>query len=234
MTNEMSSGKNSISLVDFYTQVARRVMLLLTTKMLSGPLYEVATVLENKSNKSTIISDMSAYENHQINNESAYDHQTLIQSRYIAGDPELNDRFEALRSNILSKKRDKTTLQKQIKGKRDQIRAKHVIDNNGDFNLIQGPGGMADIASIIQIGVLLNGEKHASLANYIETMSLLNALKNIGFLAKDEFRILQEAYVKFRILIHSIDLQEQSTLKLNEEHSLLKTEVEKIFTNVIG
>jgi glutamate-ammonia-ligase adenylyltransferase len=157
-----------------------------------------------------IVSHIDAFEDYLKHQAWTWEHQALIRARWVAGDKILGSRFEEIRKAVLVKKRDGTTLQKEVGLMRERIREEHLKASKDQFDLKQSRGGMVDIEFLVQYLVLKNAHAFPDLTLWTDNMRLLEGLNAEEIITDCESQRLQDAYLSIRKSIHSLNLQEKS------------------------
>lgn len=206
--DECTYGENSIPLSDFYSRLVRRIILLLTTRTMSGPLYEIDLRLRPNGNSGLLISSVSSFEKYQLNQAWTWEQQALIRARPVAGGKEIAIRFNQIRCAVLSQNREWDKLRQDIVDMRQKMRDSLFKEKVGYFDLKQGHGGIVDIEFIVQFGVLAHAFENPVLLVYTDNMRLLQKLEQIGFLTLQQCQQLTLAYQCYREASHHAVLAE--------------------------
>ena len=140
-----------------------------------------------------------------------------MRARAVVGDADLQARFTALRTELLSRARDREALREEVVSMREKMRA-HLggdnkaldpaLDSDGRFALKQGRGGMIDIEFLVQFLVLSHAHDHPQLLQWTDNVRLLATLADCSLLSPEESRQLIEAYTTFRSASHLAALQQ--------------------------
>jgi glutamate-ammonia-ligase adenylyltransferase len=207
---------------------------ILTTNILSGTLYEIDLRLRPSGKSGLLVSSLEAYEKYQIENAWTWEQQALIRARFVAGDPEVANSFNAIRRLSLSRLRDKNSLRSEVQNMREKMREKLEIKLLGHFDLKQAVGGIADIEFIVQFGVLQGAHNNPSLSQWTDVVRLLKTLQETCFLTEDEACFLKEAYCNFREKTHWSALHDQRAMASEEEFIMTRTRVQDIWRSKFG
>ena len=210
-----TNGDKSVSNVVFYTRLAQRIIHILTSYTRFGVLYEIDMRLRPQGNKGHLVSTLSAYERYLEEDAWTWEHQALVRARYVAGVPELKEKFEAIRFRVLSQRRDLTALMTDVVSMREKMRVhlergefRKPVDAEGDeilisgFDLKHGAGAIVDIEFMVQYAVLAWSCDHPALARWTDKMRILDDLKALEVFTLDEITLLQEAYLSYRSAVH--------------------------------
>jgi glutamate-ammonia-ligase adenylyltransferase len=206
--NALTDGDKPISASQFYGRLGQRVRHILDTRMLSGILYEVDMRLRPNGDSGLLVCHINGYEDYQKNQAWTWEHQALVRGRFIAGDPRLKEKYEAVRHMILSLPRDADALKKEVRDMREKMRTALAAKEDGKFDLKQSKGGIADIEFIVQYGVLSQSANHPSLTTYTDNIRQLDGLAEAGFLAREDAESLKAAYCAYRDYGHKQVLQD--------------------------
>jgi glutamate-ammonia-ligase adenylyltransferase len=207
--NAPTDGDKPVSTTQFYGKLGQRVRHILDTRMLSGVLYEIDMRLRPNGDSGLLVCHINGYEDYQKNQAWTWEHQALVRGRFIAGDPRLKTKYEAVRHMILSRPRDADALKKEVREMREKMRAALAAREDGKFDLKQSRGGIADIEFIVQYGVLSQAANHPALTTYSDNIRQLDGLADAGFLSKTNAEALKAAYCAYRDYGHKLVLQDE-------------------------
>jgi glutamate-ammonia-ligase adenylyltransferase len=232
--NAMTSGVKPISNSQFYGRLGLKIRHILDTKLLSGVLYEVDMRLRPSGESGLLVAHINTYEDYLKNQAWTWEHQALVRGRFIAGDPRLKVRYEAIRHRILSLPRDTGQLKTEVREMREKMRAANDTKEANKFDLKQSKGGIADIEFIVQFGVLAHAAKYAALTTYTDNVRLLEDLAKQGFITQAEAATLKTAYCAYRDTGHKQVLQGDRAIIDESEVEGMKKQVEHIWHKVMG
>ena len=197
-----------MSASQFLHRLVRRLMHLLTVRTLAGPLYEIDMRLRPSGNAGPMVSSLQAFRNYQRDKAWVWEHQALVRSRAVAGDPTLMDAFETTRRDLLCQPRPIETLRAEVLKMRKRIEAHH----GAGLDLKRGTGGIVDVEFMAQYLVLAHAHEHPNLATYSDNVRILEEAGNAGVLVQEESERLVLAYLALRGEVHrrSLDLSESA------------------------
>ncbi len=193
----------------FYAKLAQKILSFLQTKTLSGFLYPIDIRLRPSGGSGLLVSKIEAFEKYQQKNAWVWEHQALMRSRAILGDARLIKKFDKIRSDILCKVRVKKDLIAQVNNMRDKIKQEKVKLRSDSYHIDKikyDKGGLNDIEFLVQYFVLLKSSENKKLVKLINTIDLLNILCKLGFLDKDQLKLLASAYNYYRDYISNTNL----------------------------
>ena len=203
-----TEGPKPLDNAVFFARLGQRIIHLLNTLTPAGVLYEVDMRLRPSGASGLLVTDMAAFAAYQHEEAWTWEHQALVRARGVAGDPDTLAAFEAVRREVLCRKRDPERLRREVRDMRSRMRAELAVRESGRFDLKQGPGGIADIEFIVQYGVLRWAHAHPDLVRYSDNIRLLEGLAGAGLMPEDDVRVLSNAYRAYRKRVHNLTLQE--------------------------
>ena len=108
-------------------------------------------------------------------------------------------------------------------------------EKEGQFDLKQGLGGIADIEFMVQFGVLNWAHKIPALTKYTDNIRLLDDLAKVtaetGFLSAEDAAILAEAYRDYRREVHRLALQDQTAVVADDIFATERSQVTRLWRN---
>jgi len=210
--NLATDGEKSIDNSVFFTRLAQRIIHLLTTFTSAGQLYEVDMRLRPSGSSGLLVTSLDGFERYQNKQAWTWEHQALMRARVIAGSKRVEQQFERLRGEILSKPREEVELRRQVRemrGKITEVYATHKRDDEilkTTFGLKYDAGGIVDIEFIVQYAVLRWSQSHPELLQYSDNIRVLEVLQQLGLFAAEDAEWLREGYKALRSVIHSLTL----------------------------
>ena len=109
--------------VQFAHRLVRKLLHYLTAPTYLGPLYEVDMRLRPSGNAGTLMSSLKAFVEYQRRGAWVWEHQALVRARAVAGDAELQRRFEQARVDLLCQPRSAEKLRTEVNEMRQRIAA---------------------------------------------------------------------------------------------------------------
>lgn len=213
-----AEGRQQIANPLFYTRLGQKLIHLLNTQMASGRLYEVDMRLRPSGNSGQLCTRLEGFRKYQLENAWTWEHQALVRARPVAGDHELAEQFQNVRSEILCKKRALDILKKDVTNMREKMRAhlgKETKSNSTSkslFHLKQDSGGIVDIEFMVQYTVLAWSYEQPDLVRFTDNIRILECLAQTARLPTQEVEQLTTAYKAYRSAGHRRTLQQESNL----------------------
>ncbi|WP_369161704.1 bifunctional [glutamate--ammonia ligase]-adenylyl-L-tyrosine phosphorylase/[glutamate--ammonia-ligase] adenylyltransferase [Candidatus Thiodiazotropha sp. LNASS1] len=224
--NAFTDGEKPVSVDVFYARMAQRFIHIMTTRTPSGILYDVDMRLRPNGNSGMMVSSLETFETYQHNSAWTWEHQALVRARVVAGDKRINDRFEAIRRQVLGRRRDPARLQGEVVEMREKMRASLDKSNPDQFDLKQGTGGIVDIEFMVQYTVLRWAHDYPELLVWTDNIRLLETMSKLGLLNDYAAERMMGIYKVLRAAYHRSALQDLPALveieKLAEERALVQ------------
>ena len=190
---------------EVYARLAQRLNTWLASRTSSGMLFETDLELRPSGASGLLVSEAGAFERYQNENAWIWEHQALTRARYCAGDRAVGERFEAIRTSVLTRKRNEEELRRAIAEMRQKLHAAHP-NRSGLFDVKHDPGGMIDVEFAVQHLVLAHASRHPSLTANLGNIALLRMSAEHGLIPIDLAERCRDAYREFRRIQHSLRL----------------------------
>ncbi|WP_436231796.1 bifunctional [glutamate--ammonia ligase]-adenylyl-L-tyrosine phosphorylase/[glutamate--ammonia-ligase] adenylyltransferase [Brachymonas wangyanguii] len=199
---------------EIYAGLVRKLITWLTVKTSEGDLYEIDTALRPNGSSGLLTTSMEAYEAYQLQRGSntawVWEHQAMTRARCCFGSPQLRERFEALRSDVITAERNPAALRDEIIAMRQRVTQAHPIPI-GSFDVKHSPGGMMDVEFVTQFLVLRHGREFPTMLENRGNIALLERADDLGMLPAPVGHAAAAAYRELRKLQHRARLNEEST-----------------------
>ena len=199
---------------EVYGALVRKLINWLTVKTAEGDLYEIDTALRPNGNSGLLVTSVEAYANYQLGRGSntawTWEHQAMTRARCVYGNPTLTERFNHIRTSVVTAPRDAHALQREIVAMRAKVRAAHPI-KGGKFDVKHSLGGMVDAEFAVQYLVLLHARTHPELVINLGNIKLLRRAEACGLLPPGVGENAAMAYGKLRRVQHQARLNEAPT-----------------------
>ncbi len=208
----MTDGDKPVSNEQFFARLGQRIIHILTTRTMSGQLYEVDARLRPSGAAGLLVSSMVAFEKYQREKAWTWEHQALVRARVVAGCQRAGQRFAAIRHDILCRDRDEAALRTDVLAMRERM-VEHLGSSakSGQFSLKQDPGGIVDIEFMVQYGVLRWASQHGELTRFTDNVRLLETLAVLELMPAQDAGLLREAYLAYRSAAHRLALRNEKS-----------------------
>lgn len=234
-------GGRPIGETMFNLRLGQRLNHIIDTRMPSGRLYEVDSRLRPNGNSGPLVSTITTFHNYLQKSAWIWELQALVRARFVAGEAELHEQFDAIRAEILGQQRDREKLLAEVVKMREKMRqslSKGSSGGEGDgksdkFDLKQDRGGIADIEFMVQYGVLGWAHGHPELLEWSDNIRLLETMSQCEIISSDEAGLLADAYRQYRACSHRLSLQQQTAVVAGEEFNELREGVIRVWQRLM-
>ena len=206
--HQYTEGERAIDNLSFYTRLAQRLIHILQTRTLAGPLYEVDTRLRPSGNSGLLVTSLTAFEKYQRESAWTWEHQALVRARPVAGSARLGMAFDGLREGLLCEARETQKLREEVVGMRNKMREHLDKSDSENFDLKHGPGGIVDIEFMVQYAALAWAGRAPSIVRYTDNIRILESLAATDLVPAEQALELIEAYKAYRSEGHRLALQQ--------------------------
>ena len=229
-----TDGPRPIDSTQFFARLGQRVIHMLTSHTRAGRIYETDMRLRPSGSSGPLVSHIEAFEKYQQENAWTWEHQALIRSRAICGDPLLRERFHHIRHTILIKRRDRRQLKHDVTDMRRRLMKEMALNDVDFFDLKQGRGGIVDIEFLVQYLVLAYSCRHPNLTRWTDNVTLLVTLIDSGLIDHATAYRLREAYLTYRAAVHRLSLQNEPPILPAERFAAKRAYVTHAWDRFLG
>jgi glutamate-ammonia-ligase adenylyltransferase len=128
-------GPQPIDNAQFFNRLGQRVIHLLTSHTRAGRVYEIDTRLRPSGISGVLVRHIEAFRDYQVNEAWTWEHQALIKARPVSGPSALAERFEAIRAEVLRRRRPRRALRREVAEMRERMRRERLRPEPGLFDL---------------------------------------------------------------------------------------------------
>jgi [glutamine synthetase] adenylyltransferase / [glutamine synthetase]-adenylyl-L-tyrosine phosphorylase len=186
----------------FFVRFVQRLVHTLTMHSAAGRLYEVDMRLRPSGKGGMLITSVEAFEEYQRHEAWTWEHQALLHARAVCGDADLQQRFALLRARVLEQCVRRDSLREEVRRMRGRMRAELSAAKQGEIDLKQDPGGIADIEFLAQYWALRWAAEYPPVAWFADTIRELESLASANLVPQGIVDTLTDAYRKYRGRIH--------------------------------
>ncbi|MGA8147823.1 MAG: bifunctional [glutamate--ammonia ligase]-adenylyl-L-tyrosine phosphorylase/[glutamate--ammonia-ligase] adenylyltransferase [Gallionellaceae bacterium] len=199
---------------EIYARLTKSINTMLGSYTPGGRLYETDLRLRPNGASGLLVSSIAAFAEYQWHNAWVWEHQALTRTRYCAGDAQVGEKFEAIRSEVLRQKRDLPTLRKEVAAMRQKMHDGHP--NPGAlFDIKHDQGGMVDIEFIVQFLVLAHAAAHPELTANSGNLALLMLAGKLGLIDAQLAEEICGIYRTLRTLQHKMRLNSSAPCRVD-------------------
>lgn len=204
--NSVTTGDKIIDSRQFYLRLVQRIIYLFNIRTNSGILYEIDIRLRPQGDAGLLACTLDSFADYQANEAWTWEHQALVRTRAVYGEPALRDKFNQIRQQILSKPRDEQQLKTAVREMREKMRD-HLSQHDHTFNPKIDEGGIGDIEFISQYLVLNYAFTQPKMSTWSDNVRILASAAQYQFMSDDEAATLTQIYIQMRNEIHRLSLQ---------------------------
>ena len=207
----VTDGERAIDNTVFYTRLGQRMIHILETRMALGQLYEIDMRLRPSGESGMLVTTSEGFRSYQQDTAWTWEHQALVRARFVAGDASVADKIEGVRREILCQPRAEAELAAEVVKMRRRMR-EHLlpVEQEEEFNLKQGSGGIVDIEFMVQYAVLAWSHRVPELAHWSDNVRVLETLGHEGLFETAQCDALTQAYLDYRSAAHQLALRQDS------------------------
>jgi glutamate-ammonia-ligase adenylyltransferase len=191
---------------ELYTRLMRRMNTWLTSQTSAGMLFETDFRLRPNGDAGLPVCSLEAFHEYQATKAWAWEHQALTRARYCAGAPEVGQRFEEIRRQILRQERDLAKLKGEVLEMRQRMLDAHASNSDEIFDVKQDPGGLVDVEFIVQFLVLGHAREHEALCGNLGNIALLRIASELGLIPREMAEKVRDIYRGYRRMQHTFRL----------------------------
>jgi len=199
---------------EVYSAFVRKLINWLTIKTGEGDLFEIDTALRPNGNSGLLVTSFDAFAAYQqqrgSNTAWTWEHQAMTRARCVLGDPALAQRFDAVRTAVITAPRDAPALRGEIVEMRNKVRQAHPVPA-GRFDVKHSEGGMVDVEFAVQCLVLSQSARQPALVGNLGNIALLQIAERCGLLASGIGQAAADGYRELRRAQHRARLNEEPT-----------------------
>lgn len=177
---EASDGRRPLAPSHYYVRLSQRLLSAITVLTGEGRLYEVDMRLRPSGEKGPLATSLEGFLEYQKRDAWTWEHMALTRARVIAGSAPLKAKIDAAFREVLTAKRDREKLLRDVAEMRARIEHSHHTDNIWEGKRVRG--GLVDLEFIAQYLQLRHGCAHPEVLSP-NTTEALERLKKIGALA---------------------------------------------------
>ncbi|HLQ85777.1 MAG TPA: bifunctional [glutamate--ammonia ligase]-adenylyl-L-tyrosine phosphorylase/[glutamate--ammonia-ligase] adenylyltransferase, partial [Salinisphaeraceae bacterium] len=226
---KMTDGARQLSHHAYFTQLAQRLVHILSIRTPAGRAYEVDLRLRPGGDSGLLATHIEAFEPYQQARAWTWEHQALVRARVVAGSQALEQRFSAIRATALTRPRDVQTLAREVCSMRTRMRRNLDRSRADMLDVRHMAGGLIDIEFMAQFAVLRYGRECEELLLFPDTIRILETLESAGIADYTSTRTLVSAYRAYRRRIHKLALQEQEALIAADELAQRRSAVQALW-----
>ncbi|HIE52006.1 MAG TPA: bifunctional [glutamate--ammonia ligase]-adenylyl-L-tyrosine phosphorylase/[glutamate--ammonia-ligase] adenylyltransferase [Armatimonadetes bacterium] len=206
-THPPQADQQPLSNREFFERLARRLLSDIGDLTEEGRAFRVDARLRPEGSSGPLVRSLDGYLSYYEAWGEPWETQALLKARFVAGDPELGRRFEALAETIAYGQQLDLAAITAIRETKRRLEQRAVAEGTEQTDVKQGYGGIRDIEFTVQLLQLVHGLQDPRVRQ-VSTLEALNALQAAGYLSEEERSTLAQAYIFLRHLEHYLQLQQ--------------------------
>ncbi len=229
-----TDGESPVDNQVFFLRYAQRLIHLLTMHSAAGRLYEVDVRLRPSGKGGMLVTSIEAFRRYQFEEAWTWEHQALLHARAVAGDASLRDRIEAVRTEVLRDAVRRDDLKAKVGEMRERMRRELSGAKEGEFDLKQDRGGIADIEFLAQYWALAHAAGYPPVVHFPDTIRQLESLASAALVPQSTVDVLVRAYQRYRAVAHRNSLEGRGNLVPAGEFAAEREAVAAIWRDTMG
>lgn len=230
---QQTAGPKVVENQVFFLRLGQKIVHFLTVHTAAGRLYEVDMRLRPSGKGGLLMTNVEAFADYQKGEAWTWEHQALLHSRAVAGPPSLRAAFEAVRLDILCHHVKRATLRDEVRNMRERMRRELSKAGDGQFDMKQDPGGVADIEFLAQYWTLKWADRHPELVAFPDTIRQLESVGSAALVDHGVVDDLVNAYRGYRRITHRMSLEQAKPVVAAEPHAATRRRVSEIWEAVM-
>ena len=216
-----TNGKKSISNIEFFTKLARRIMSLISIPNRYGRCYQIDTDLRPSGRSGTLVASLESYITYLRKQANPWDYLVLLKMRPIVGSYQFRDQIileiDKLLENISEEK--KQTFNNEFKKIHERFMKEYGKETKQAFSLKFSPGGISSIEMILRSLQLKNFK--ALIDHKRNTSDVIEVVARHNILPQNELTTLKEAHEFYQKVLSRLRLlsnTSQDKIDLENKH----------------
>jgi glutamate-ammonia-ligase adenylyltransferase len=199
------------------TRLATAVMRICSHSTAEGALWQVDAALRPEGKNGPLVRSLESHREYYQRWAKTWEFQALLKARHAAGDADLSREWLDVVQPMVWEASAREGFVENVQAMRRRVE-EHVPAAEAPWQLKLGPGGLRDIEFSVQLLQLVHGRTDEELHSGT-TLEALAALRDGGYVGRDDAHDLEEAYRFLRVLEHRIQLH-----RLRRTHLMPSTE----------
>ena len=218
----------------FFVRLAQRLVHLLTMHSAAGRLYEVDVRLRPSGKGGLLVTQLDAFAEYQRREAWTWEHQALLHARAVAGASALCAEFERTRIDVLRHAVRRESLREEVRSMRERMRRELSKGGDGQVDLKQDAGGIADIEFLAQYWALKWARDYPPVAMFSDTIRQLESVASADLVPQATVDVLTAAYRAYRARMHHLSLAGEAGLVSSQEFVAERAAVTEVWDQSMG
>ncbi|WP_281965962.1 bifunctional [glutamine synthetase] adenylyltransferase/[glutamine synthetase]-adenylyl-L-tyrosine phosphorylase [Serinicoccus marinus] len=198
------AGAEEAEAVAVGARLASAVMRICGDATAEGTLWQVDAALRPEGKNGPLVRSLESHREYYQRWAKTWEFQALLKARVVAGDGELGQRWLDIVEPMVWDAAGRDNFVDEVQSMRRRVE-QHVRRDEVDRQIKLGPGGLRDIEFSVQLLQLVHGRADPALRSRT-TLEALAALRDGGYVGREDAHALDEAYRLLRCLEHRVQL----------------------------
>ena len=176
-----------------------------TMRICRAAAWEVDANLRPEGKDGALVRTLASHEAYYGRWASTWEFQALLKARPVAGDAELGQAYYDVINPLVWTAAERPDFVADVRAMRRRV-VEHIPAGVGDRDIKLGRGGLRDVEFAVQLLQLVHGRGDESLRG-AETLPALAALRDGGYVGRDDAVSLIDAYRFLRASEHRLQLR---------------------------
>jgi len=183
---------------EYFTKVAQRMIMVLTSPTEEGVLYRIDMRLRPSGQAGPLVTTLDGFELHHRDKAMVWEQQAMTKARWVAGNPGFRERVTGLIEDLTYGRPLALESLEEIARVRSRMEEEIAREGGGDhYDAKAGKGGLVDVEFAVQILQLAHGYAHETL-RVTNSLEALEALFRTVLVNKKQYNVLRCAYLFYR------------------------------------
>jgi [glutamine synthetase] adenylyltransferase / [glutamine synthetase]-adenylyl-L-tyrosine phosphorylase len=166
--------------------------------------WEVDAALRPEGKVGPLVRTLASHETYYRRWASTWEFQALLKARPVAGAADLGARYRDMIEPMVWTAAERADFVDEVRAMRRRV-VEHIPAGSRERELKLGPGGLRDVEFAVQLLQLVHGRADTSL-RVRPTLAALDALRDGGYVGRDDAVSLSDAYRFLRSTEHRLQL----------------------------
>jgi glutamate-ammonia-ligase adenylyltransferase len=176
-----------------------------TMRICTAAAWEVDAALRPEGKAGPLVRTMASHEAYYRRWASTWEFQALLKARPVAGDAELGAQYVEAIAPLVWTAAERPGFVADVQAMRRRV-VDHLPADVAEREIKLGPGGLRDVEFAVQLLQLVHGRDDEAL-RVAATLPALDALRDGGYVGRDDALSLGDAYRFLRAAEHRIQLR---------------------------
>lgn len=199
------AGLSSGRAVDIATRLAVLMMRGIDAPAIEPGLWEVDPNLRPEGKDGALVRTLESHLAYYDRWAKGWEFQALLKARPLAGDLELGERYVTALSPKVWSSASRENFVESVQRMRERV-TDHIPDDEVEYQLKLGPGGLRDVEFTVQLLQLVHGQTDDQV-HQRATLPALAALAAQGYIGREESAEFSRDYRTLRLLEHRLQLR---------------------------